>query len=469
MGDSSSHRIPRDLDLVASILASARANGGEFADLFAEQREFTSLSLEDGKLEKVSAGSDAGAGIRVISTGRTSHAVTTGLDSKSLREAAASAAAASSAPARPVAALSPYISPLAFQCLRPPHDVEVSEKIALLRAADRIARSVSSSVLQVSAGYRDVVQHVVVANSSGVFAEDERIYTTCTIHVVASGNGIVQTAYESVGGNAGFEILSLELVEQLAEKTARRAVRMLSAPQAPSGRMPVVISSLSGGTMIHEAIGHGLEADLSGQGLSVFAGKLGKQVASPLVTVVDDATLPSRRGSFRIDDEGTPSQRTVLVENGMLVSYMYDRLTAMKEQRESTGNGRRESFRHRPIPRMTNTFIAPGASDPDGILQSVEHGLYVEKIGGGQVNTVTGDFVFDVQEACLIEKGQRGEPVRGATLSGNGPRVLKEIDMVGNDLGFSIGTCGKDAQGVPVSDAMPTVRIPELVVGGIHS
>jgi TldD protein len=220
--------------------------------------------------------------------------------------------------------------------------------------------------------------------------------------------------------------------------------------------------------MIHEAIGHGLEADLAQQGLSVFSGKIGSQVASPLITVLDDATLPGRRGSFRFDDEGTPSQKTVLVEKGILRSYLYDKLTSMKDKVMSTGNGRRESYRHRPIPRMTNTFIAEGSMHPDQILNSLDSGILVEKMGGGQVNTVTGDFVFEVQEGYAIEKGEKGEPVRGATLTGNGPRVLQSVDMVGDDLGFSIGTCGKDAQGVPVSDAMPAVRIPEIVVGGAY-
>jgi TldD protein len=232
--------------------------------------------------------------------------------------------------------------------------------------------------------------------------------------------------------------------------------------------MPVVISSHAGGTLIHEAIGHGLEADLARQKLSVFSDKIGSQVACRLITVLDDATLPGKRGSYRFDDEGTPSQRTVLVDKGILQGYMYDRLSSLKEGTRSTGNGRRESYRHRPIPRMSNTFIAEGDLPPEEVLRSLQKGLFVEKMGGGQVNTVTGDFVFDVQEGYLVENGTKGEPVRGATLTGNGPEVLQSIDMVGNDLGFSIGTCGKDAQGVPVSDAMPTIRIPEIVVGGAY-
>ena len=241
---------------------------------------------------------------------------------------------------------------------------------------------------------------------------------------------------------------------------------MLTARQTAGGRMPIVISSEAGGTMIHEAVGHGLEADLAQQGLSVYSRRRGEAIASKVVTVLDDATLPNRRGSFRFDDEGVPSRRTVLVERGVLVGYLYDRMTAMHDGVEPTGNGRRESYRHRPIPRMTNTLIAPGRSSPDEVVRSVPKGFLVKKMGGGQVDTVTGDFVFDVQEGYLIENGEVGDPVRGATLVGNGPEVLKSIDMVADDLGFSIGTCGKDGQGVPVSDAMPTLRVAEMVVGG---
>jgi len=209
-----------------------------------------------------------------------------------------------------------------------------------------------------------------------------------------------------------------------------------------------------------------LEADLAQQGLSVYSKRMGQQIASPLITIIDDSTLPNKRGSFRFDDEGIASQRTVLVERGILRGYMYDRLTAMKEGKSSTGNGRRQSYKDRPIPRMTNTFIAPDTKEPVEIIRSVDKGFFVKKMGGGQVNTVTGEFVFEVSEGYLIEKGQIGDPVRGATLIGCGPDVLKSIDMVGNDLGFAIGTCGKDSQGVPVSDAMPTLRIPEIVIGG---
>jgi TldD protein len=241
---------------------------------------------------------------------------------------------------------------------------------------------------------------------------------------------------------------------------------MLSAGRAPAGPMPVVLSSKAGGTMVHEAVGHGLEADLAQAGMSVYTGKIGTQVASPLVTVIDDATIPNARGSYSFDDEGVPARKTVLVEDGVLKRYLYDRLSAMKDGCESTGNGRRESYHAKPIVRMSNTLIAPGGSSPGSIIREVDRGLFVRKMGGGQVNTVTGDFVFEVSEGYLLEKGEIGEPVRGATLTGNGPEILKKVTKIGNDLGFGIGTCGKDGQGAPVSDAQPTLLISEITVGG---
>jgi TldD protein len=314
--------------------------------------------------------------------------------------------------------------------------------------------------------YRDFIQRVYIVTSEGIIAEDERVHTLSTVHVIASENGIIQTGYETAGGHIGFELFDSVSVEELSLKASRRALMMLQARRAPGGRMPVVISSDAGGTMIHEAIGHGLEADLAQYGLSVYSHQLGHEVASSLVTVIDDATLPHRRGSYRFDDEGTPSQRTVLVDRGILSGYMYDKFTAARDGVASTGNGRRESYRHRPLPRMSNTFIAPGDAASDEVVKSTPEGLFVKRMGGGQVNTVTGDFVFEVQEGYLIENGTIGEPVREATLTGSGPGVLNAIDLIASDLGFSIGTCGKDAQGVPVSDAMPTIRIREMVVGG---
>lgn len=457
-----------DRDLLSKLLKKTLSRGGEYADVFVERRRQTGVGVEDGKIEKVVTGSDAGVGIRLIFKGRTSYAYTSDISEKGLLEAAAavSRVAVSGLSRGMDIELSAANPPVSFGIELLPPLVPLEKKIAAVKATDAAARGFDEKIKQVSAVYRDSVQKVQIASSEGFIAEDERVYTSLIIQVVATEKEVIQTGYEPLGGFAGFELIENSDIAGLAEEASRRAVMMLRASRAPGGRMPVVISSNAGGTMIHEAIGHGLEADLAGNGLSVFSGKRGQQVASKLITVVDDSTLAGKRGSFRFDDEGTPSQKTILVRNGILESYMYDRLNAKRDGSLSTGNGRRESYRHRPIPRMTNTFIAQGNTPADRIVASLDRGLYVEKMGGGQVNTVTGDFVFEVREAYLIEKGRKGSPVRGATLTGNGPRVLESIDMVGDDLGFSIGTCGKDSQGVPVSDAMPTVRIPELVVGG---
>jgi TldD protein len=456
-----------DPELVRKTLRRTLFRGGDFADVFVEWRKPTYLFLEDDRLEKAVTGAEGGAGVRLILGEKTFMAFTSDLTESALLECASILSRAASGETRESTfELAPRAPLHDFDITEPPESVSMERKVKLVRAANRVARSVSHHIRQVSVTYRDVIQRVQIAASTGEICEDERIHTLGIVQVVAEKDGTVQTGSEQLGGLTGFELFRDEALEGAARHAAERSVRMLGARRAPGGRMPVVISSEAGGTMIHEAIGHGLESDLAGQGFSRFSGKLGLQVASPLVSVIDDATLPGKRGSYRFDDEGIPSQRTVLVEGGVLKSYLYDRLSAMRDGVASTGNGRRESYRHRPIPRMTNTFIAPGMSRAEEVLRSTERGLFVRKMGGGQVNTVSGDFVFDVMEGYLIEDGSPGEPVRGATLTGNGPEVLLSIDMVAKDLGFSIGTCGKDSQGVPVSDAMPTLRIPEIVVGG---
>lgn len=455
-------------ELLSKILKNALSNGGDYADLFIEHEEPLTIQLEDNKIEKLTSGVDAGIGIRVIYGDKSAFAYSNDFSEDSLLDIAGtvSRAVREGKKTDTVFDLTRIRPSVDFLIKYNPRNIEMQKKIALVENANRAAKEISSSIKQVSVIYRDSVQNVCIATSDGVIAEDERIYTLALIQVIASEGDVLQTGYEPVGGFAGFELFDENPFEEVAVRAARKAVDMLSARKAPGGRMPVVISSEAGGTMIHEAIGHGLEADLIQQGLSVYSDKMGQQIASPLVTIIDDSTLPGKRGSYRFDDEGVKSQRSVLVENGILKGYMHNRLTAMKEGIPSTGNGRRQSYKHRPIPRMSNTFIAEGEGSPEAIVKSVEKGFYVKKMGGGQVNTVTGEFVFEVSEGYLIEKGLVGEPVRGATLIGNGPEVLNSIDMVGNDMGFAIGTCGKDAQGVPVSDAMPTVRIPEIVVGG---
>ena len=456
-----------DNELLKKVMKKTLSKGGEYADIFMEQRSSSELQLEDNKIEKVISGSYSGIGIRLIYKGKTYYAFSNDFSQDSLLEMASTVSkVAQDIPKDTVIDLKKSIPDFTFTIKKLPEEIPLSTKVELVTLCNKAAINFHPDIKQVFVLYRDTSQRVKIYNSEGFLVEDERIYTTGLVRVIASNNGIIQTGYESVGGHIGFELFDNNLMEEIALISAKRAVMMLKARRAPGGRMPVIISSEAGGTMIHEAIGHGLEADLVQQKVSVYSDKIGQRVASPLITVIDDATIPYKRGSFAFDDEGTPSKKNILVDKGILVNYMYDKYTALLDGVSSTGNGRRESYEHKPLPRMTNTLIAPGNSDPEEVIRSVTNGLLVKKMGGGQVNTVTGDFVFEVQEGYLIENGSISEPVRGATLIGNGPEVLKSIDMVASDLGFSIGTCGKDAQGVPVSDAMPTLRIPELVIGG---
>ncbi|SHE60872.1 microcin-processing peptidase 2. Unknown type peptidase. MEROPS family U62 [Desulforamulus putei DSM 12395] len=450
------------------VLSVALSNGGDFADIFLEEKQTTGIGMEAGRIERVSSGLDAGAGIRVLSGEATAYAYTNDTSKEGLLEAARIVSHAAQGGKKDLNLDLTTVKPLVnFEIKTRPESVPTSGKVELVKRVDRAARAVDNEkIKQVIVGYGDTVQKVTIANSEGTYVEDERVRTRLVVNVVASENGNIQTGYDAVGSLAGFELFEQYNPEELARVAARRAVNMLSARPAPSGKMPVVMAGEAGGTMVHEACGHGLEADLEQRQLSVYAGKKGQPVASPLITVIDDATLPNRYGSYRFDDEGVPSRKVTLIEKGILTDYLYDRLTAGKEKRESNGHGRRESYQHKPLPRMANTYIAPGKEDPDKIIKDYKSGLLVKKMGGGQVNTTTGDFVFDVAEGYLIQDGEIGPLVRGATLTGNGPEVLRLVERVGSDLGFTIGTCGKDGQGAPVSDAQPTMAIKELIVGG---
>jgi TldD protein len=306
-----------------------------------------------------------------------------------------------------------------------------------------------------------------VANSDGLFAEDDTVRTFFSVSCVASGDTGMQTGRESIGHTIGFELFDRYDIDELARNAAGRAITKLAARPAPSGQMPVVIGSGGGGVLFHEACGHGLEADLVSKGASVFRGRVGQRVASPGVTVVDDGTMQREWGNIAIDDEGNPAQRNVLIEDGILTDYMWDHLRARKEGRASSGNGRRQSYQHLPMVRMTNTYLLAGTEDPDSIIASTQKGVYVKHLGGGQVNTATGDFVFGMTEAYLIENGEVTEPLREGNLIGNGPEVLQRIDALGNDFAMGPpGTCGKDGQGVPVGDGVPTLRVSSLTIGG---
>ena len=452
---------------ISAILRRALSGGGEFADLYFEEGRSTSVICEDGKIEKVLAGTDRGVGLRVISDLRTAYAFTNEVTEEALLRLAdtVSASVRGKVFDREIRMSAKFVN-TGFPVELPPDGIDLAEKVEQVKLADRAARGIDKRVRQVMAIYRDGMVRYQFANSLGEFIESGRTATLFVVQAVAAEGNVIQSGYETIGQSRGYEMFRDRSPEDVALAAAARGVMMLSAERAPAGPMPVVLSSKAGGTMVHEAVGHGLEADLAQAGMSVYTGRVGEQVASPLVTVLDDATIPYARGTFPFDDEGTPGQRTVLVENGILKGYLYDRLTAMKDGCDSTGNGRRESYQQKPIVRMSNTLIAPGASKPDEIVRAVKKGLFVEKMGGGQVNTVNGDFVFEVSEGYLIEDGEVRAPVRGATLTGNGPDVLKKIEMVGNDLGFGIGTCGKDGQGVPVADAQPTLLISEIIVGG---
>ena len=443
--------------------------GADFAEIFAEDRRSSSAILDDGRVEEVVSGRDRGAGIRVVVGETTGFAHTADLSETGLAAAAGAAAAAArqTGGARRVVEVSSLEVPRPLTVRVPPEDVPKSTKVALLSAADAAARSTGSAITQVSARYGDGRRRILVADSDGLFTSDDQVRTLFSVSCVASGDTGMQTGRESAGRTAGFELFDLYDVEEMARRAAHRALTKLTARPAPSGEIPVVVGPGGGGVLFHEACGHGLEADLVAKSASAFAGRIGERVAAPMVTLVDDGTMAGEWGHYGIDDEGKPAARNVLISDGVLTDYMWDRLRARKEGRASSGNGRRQSYQHLPMVRMTNTYIENGDADPDDIVADTPHGVYVAQLGGGQVNTATGDFVFGMTEAYLIENGEITAPIREGNLIGNGPEVLTRIDALGNDFAMgSPGTCGKDGQGVPVGDGTPTLRVTALTVGG---
>jgi TldD protein len=458
-----------DESVLERVLSSAMRGGAEFAEVYAEDKRSSSAILDDGKVEQVTSGRDRGAGIRVVSGETTGYAHTADLTEAGLlaaAEAAAAAARSGGAGAKVVALSRRDVRPLSpIQTF--PDTVAKATKVALLLRADDAARSAGGAIVQVSAGYGDSRKRILVANSDGLLVADDQVRTLFRISAVASGDAGMQTGYESIGNTIGFELFDRHAVDDLARTAARRAITKLSARPAPSGQVPVVIKQGSGGVLFHEACGHGLEADLVGKGASVFKGRVGELVAAPWITLVDDGTMADEWGAIAIDDEGHPGQRNVLIQDGVLTDYMWDFLRSRKEGHAQSGNGRRQSYQHLPMVRMTNTFVLNGKEEPDDIVKATEHGVYVAQLGGGQVNTATGDFVFGMTEAYLIEDGELTDPIREGNLIGNGPQVLKDIDLLGNDFAMgNPGTCGKDGQGVPVGDGQPTLRVKALTIGG---
>ncbi len=457
-----------DEALVSRTLGEALRTGGDFAEVFVEDKRSSSARLDDGRIEELGSGRDRGAGIRVVVGDTTGFAHTADLSEAGLLAAASAAAAAArggGGGVREVALTARATTPQPVGVR--PEDVAKATKVELLERANDVARSQGDAIKQVSASYGDSRRRILVANSDGLLATDDQTRTLFVVGVVAAGDTGMQTGRRSIGHTMGFELFDRYQVEDLAREAAEQALTKLKARPAPSGALPVVIGRGGGGVLFHEACGHGLEADHIQKNVSVFAGRVGEQVASPFVTLVDDGTVANEWGTFAIDDEGTPAQRNVLIQDGILTDYMWDRLRADKEGRGLSGNGRRQSYKHLPMVRMTNTYLIDGSATHDEIVADTPDGVYVAHLGGGQVNTATGDFVFGMTEAYLIEDGKITEPLREGNLIGNGPKVLELIDAVADDFEMGPpGTCGKDGQGVPVGDGVPTLRVSSLTVGG---
>jgi TldD protein len=454
-------------DVLERVLSSALVGGGDMAEVFAEDAVTSAATLDDGRIEELSSGRSRGAGIRVVDGETTGFAHTADLSEPGLLAAARAAAAVAregGAGVRTVA-LGPATANGPGD-RTPPDTVPKERKLELLTRADEVARSAGDSIAQVQAGCGDSRRRILIANSDGMLATDDQIRTRFNVACVANGDTGMQTGFESVARTEGFEIFERYDIDELARTAATRALAKLSARPAPSGEVPIVLASGSGGILFHEACGHGLEADHVVKDASVYVGQVGQLVASPLVTLVDDGTWLGEWGNFAVDDEGNAPARNVLIENGVLTDYMWDWLRARKEGRKSSGNGRRQSYQHLPMVRMTNTFLLAGPENPDEIVAQTPSGVYVKKLGGGQVNTATGDFVFGTTEAYLIENGRITEPLRDANLIGNGPEVLRRIDAVAGDFDMTPGTCGKDGQSVPVGCGQATLRITGITLGG---
>jgi TldD protein len=455
-------------------IANAIARKADFADLYFEFRSSESFSLEEGIVKKANKNISQGAGIRVVAEDKFGCAHTDEVNADTLRLATETA--------RAIADSGATETGVAVRPKRPAHDlyslghhpldVDLADKIELLGKIDVFARRYDSRITNVMAGLGVEQKIILVVNSSGVVVGDIQPLVRLSVTCIAEENGSRQQGTSGGGGRVEFSFLTdndryLDWVKTAADQ----ALRNLSAVDAPAGNMTVVLGPGWPGVLLHEAVGHGLEGDFNRKKTSAFSGRIGERVASELCTVIDDGTIPNRRGSLNCDDEGTPTGRTVLIENGILRGYLQDRMNARLMGMDATGNGRRESFAHAPMPRMTNTFMLAGDSAPEDIIRSVPRGLYAANFGGGQVDITNGKFVFSATEAYLIEDGKITRPVKGATLIGNGPESLNRISMVGNDLALDegIGTCGKDGQSVPVGVGLPTIRIDGMTVGGTQA
>ncbi len=454
------------------ILGGMLGKAVDDGDIYFEYLVSEAISLEDGVVKKASKSITQGAGVRAIADSRTGYGYSDDITIENLALAAQTARAIASDTAKSGAVAvgqSQHTPHDLYPVQTFPTEVPLRTKIDLLLKIDQIARSYDPRITKVFASLASQQKIVLIATADGLVVGDILPLLRLSVSCIAEHGTNRQTGTHGGGGRFEFDfLLDEERYVRYAREAARQAIVNLDAIDAPAGYLDVVLGPGWPGILLHEAVGHGLEGDFNRKKVSAFSGRIGEQVASPLVTVVDDGTLPGRRGSLNIDDEGTPTGRTTLIENGVLRGYLQDRLNARLMGLPLTGNGRRESYAHIPMPRMTNTFMLPGESDPEDIIRSVQHGLYAVNFGGGQVDITNGKFVFSASEAYLIENGKVTRPVKGATLIGNGPDVLTRVSMVGNDLRLDegVGTCGKDGQSVPVGVGLPTIRVDGITVGG---
>ena len=457
-----------DQNLAREVLACAVRTGGDFAEIFMEDRVDHALLMRSGRIENVNTGRIHGAGVRVFSGTNAVYVHTNDTSREGLMACAEQAAAAvKDGKGCVVEAFKSacWVKPEEIRIL--PTDVKAAVKAEKIRAAEAAARRVSSEIVQVNVNYIDHVQDVLICNTEGVFATDRRVRTRMSVGAVASNGTEIQTGMEGPGAAMGFEIFDERIdPEKYGELAARQAVTMLHAPQCPAGVMPVVIDSGFGGVIFHEACGHSLEATSVAFGVSEFSGKLGQMIAAPCVTAIDDGTMVNEWGSLHIDDEGMPTTNLTLIENGVLKNYMIDKLGGRRMNMAPTGSGRRQSYAFAPTSRMRNTFIAPGHDDEAEMIATMGDGLYAKKMGGGSVNPATGEFNFAVNEGYLVKDGKIVHPVRGASLIGRGSEVLLKIDRVGKDMQMGQGMCGSVSGSVPTNVGQPMIRVSSLTVGG---
>ncbi len=442
----------------------------DYADLYFQYSRSEAWSLDEGIVKSGSFNIDQGVGVRAISGEKTAFAYSDDISFRALTDAASAVRAIGAAGQS--GSLPALKHGAAGHSLYVPHDpiasLPAEAKVKLLERLECFARALDTRVLQVMASIAGEYEVILVAGSDGRMAADIRPLVRCSISVIVEENGKREQGSSGGGGRFDFGFFDDEILQRYAKEAVHQAVTNLNAEAAPAGQMTVVLGAGWPGILLHEAVGHGLEGDFNRKGSSTFSGRIGQRVASKGVTVIDDGTIADRRGSLNIDDEGNPTQRNVLIEDGILKGYMQDSLNARLMGVAPTGNGRRESFAHLPLPRMTNTMMLAGEHDPKEIIKSVKKGIYAANFGGGQVDITSGKFVFSMSEAYLIEDGKVTRPIKGATLIGNGPEAMNRVSMIGNDLKLDpgVGTCGKDGQSVPVGVGQPTLRIDGLTVGG---